>query len=140
MKTSPPSPRSSAIGPLGTTSYAERSVTCLHCQKVHDRGFIWNFSDTVRVCFTCYRVMGDDERKCYERAAAKSKSETAEAQTTASKETSSKGARSSMKVMGLVTILIVILAVGAYFLYKPLAVEIAEHRALSGESRTPVHR
>jgi len=116
-------------------SHVERSVTCLHCQKAHNSGFIWNFSDTVRVCFTCYREMGEDGRKRYERDAARSKSKKAGSQTTGSK-----GIGFAVKVMGLLALLIVILGAGAWFFYKPLTGESAEHRVWAGESRMPAHR
>ena len=151
MKICPPPPRSSAIGPLGTTSYAERSVTCLHCQKVHDRGFIWKFSDEVRVCFTCYRVMGEDGRKGYERKAAKSKSKQPEPRPTAefqakesptatSKETRFKGGGSAMKVIALLALFIIILGAGACFLYKPLTGETPEHGLWARVNRMPANR
>jgi hypothetical protein len=152
MKTCPPPPRSSAIGPLGTTSYVERSVTCLHCQKVHDRGFIWKFSDEVSVCFTCYRVMGEDGRKSYERKAAKSKSkqqpepqltvpQVRESSAIASKETNSNGGGSTMKILALLALLIVVLG-GAttYFLYQPLTAQPPEHRLWARAGRIPVNR
>lgn len=150
MKTCPPPPRSSAIGPLGTTSYTERSVTCVHCQKVHDRGFIWNFSETLRVCFTCYRTMGDDGRKSYERKAAKEKpkqtgSSATEPQATAPKagEPTAHGSTGSgyaVKVACLLAFLIVLLGAGACYVYKPLSGELAERRASSSESRMPLRR
>ncbi|MEI9898328.1 MAG: hypothetical protein WDN28_31840 [Chthoniobacter sp.] len=107
-------------------SHVERSVICRHCQKAHDRGFIWNFSDTVRVCFTCYRVMGEDARKSYERTAARAESKKA--------GSGSKGIRSARKAMGILALLIVILGAVACFLYKPLNREIAEQRVWAGES------
>lgn len=153
MKTCPPPPRSSAIGPLGTTSYAERSVTCLHCQKVHDRGFIWKFSDEIPVCFTCYRVMGEEGRKSYERKAAKSKSKqppeppsatiphAKESPTAALKETASKGRGSARKMMAICALLIVVLEGAAtYYLYKPLTAEPPEHRLWARASRVSANR
>jgi hypothetical protein len=112
-------------------SHVERSVTCLHCRKDHHSGFIWSFSDTVRVCFTCYRVMGEDGRKSYERDAARAKSKQARAQKTGS----SKGAGYAMKVMGILALLIVILGAGACLFYKPLTAEIAEQRVWASLSR-----
>src|SRR6266567_7897206 len=130
MRIFPPAPRSSAIGPLATMSHVERSVSCLHCQKVHDRGFIWNFSDTVRVCFTCYRVMGEDARKRYERDAARGESKQAGPQATGSKEIGY-----ARKVIGILALSIIIIGAGAWFLYKPLTGKIAQQRVWAGESR-----
>jgi hypothetical protein len=112
-------------------SHVERAVTCLHCQKVHDRGFIWNFSDTVRVCFTCYRVMGEAARKSYERKAARGKSKKAGAQTTGS-------TGYALKAMGILALLIVILGAGACFL--SLTGEFAVQRVRAGESRMPTNQ
>jgi len=111
-------------------SHVERSVICLHCQKVHNSGFIWKFSETLRVCFTCYRVMGEDGRKKYERDAAKGESKKAEPQTvgseaTESQTTESKGTGSAGKVLG---ILLGILGAGARFLSKSPTGKTAEQR------------
>jgi hypothetical protein len=116
-------------------SHVEQSVICLHCQKVHNQGFIWNFSDTVRVCFTCYRVMGEDRRKCYERNAARGKSKQAGPQTPGSKAIGH-----ARKVMGILALSIVILGASARFLYKPLAGAIAEQQVRVAESRMPANR
>ena len=116
-------------------SHVEQSVVCLHCQKVHNPGFIWNFSDTIRVCFTCYREMGEDGRKRYERGASRGESKKAGAQATRMK-----GTGSAMKVMGVLALVIVMLGAGAYFFYKPLTEGIAEQRVWAGESRIPAHR
>jgi len=91
-------------------SHVERAVTCLHCHKVHNRGFIWNFSDTVRVCFTCYRVMGEDGRKSYERQAARAEAKTARLQTGGSK-----GTGYAVKVIGVLALLSALLGAGVWF-------------------------
>lgn len=126
VKTSPPPPRSSAIGPLTTMSHVERSVICLHCQKPHSPGFMWNFSDTVRVCFTCYREMGEEMRKKYERGVVKS--------------SEPEKAGYAMKVVSILALLIAILGASAYFFYWPLAEGVAEHRVQAGESQVPAGR
>jgi hypothetical protein len=94
-------------------SHVEQSVICLHCQKVHNAGFIWKFSDTVRVCFTCFREMGEDVRKGYERRAARGL----------------RGKGYALKMIGILTLLIVVLGAGACYFYKPLNGEIAQLRA-----------
>jgi len=124
MKLFPPPPRSSAIGPLCKMSHIEQSVICLHCQKVHNPGFIWKFSETVRVCFTCFREMGEDARKTYERHAAKTESKKA-----ASLAAAAKGKGYTRKMMGILALLIV-LGAGAFYFCHPLTGEIAELRAL----------
>jgi len=126
-------------------------VTCLHCQKVHDRGFIWKFSDEVRVCFTCYRVMGEDGRKGYERKAAKSKSKQAAPSTPESQKSPPQAAASkvaapksrgsaTLKVISLLALLIVVLGAGACFLHKPPTGETPEHRLWARASRMPANR
>jgi hypothetical protein len=106
-------------------SHVEKSVICLHCQKVHDRGFIWNFSDTVRVCFTCYRVMGGDGRKSYEREAARGEAKNAAPEAVGSQATGSKGPGSATKVVGILT---AILGAGPRFLSKALTGKPAEQQ------------
>ncbi|MEP6669636.1 MAG: hypothetical protein ABJF10_10815 [Chthoniobacter sp.] len=104
-------------------SHVEQSVTCLHCQKAHHPGFIWNFSPAVRVCFTCYREMGEDARRSYERDAARGKLNKAGTRARGSKEISY-----ARKVIGILTLVLVILSAGACLFYKPLNEEIAEQR------------
>jgi len=91
-------------------THVEQSVACLHCQKVHHPGFIWNFSETVRVCFTCYREMGEDARKSFERTAAKAKSKKA-----ALEKRGAKGTGYALKVLGILALLVVLLGAGAWF-------------------------
>lgn len=120
-------------------SRMERSVTCVHCQKAHDRGFIWNFSDTLRVCFTCYRVMGEDGRKGYERKAAREKPKKAEVPTTGLQPAGAKGMSYATKVVCLLALLIAILGAGACYLYKPLTGEGAEQHLWARESHLHRH-
>ena len=72
----------------------------------------------IRVCFTCYREMGEDGRKRYERAAARAKIGRAR------------------KVIGLVTLVLLILGASAWFFCKPLRGQIAEQRLWAGQGWT----
>lgn len=110
-------------------SHACRSVICLHCQKVHNPGFVWNFSETVRVCFTCFREMGEEGRKSYEQRALKS----GVAKTAGS-------AGSAMKIVGILALLLTVLGVSAYYFYQPLTEGAVEHRVAIRESRAPARR
>ena len=101
-------------------SHVERSVICLHCQKPHSPGFMWNFSDMVRVCFTCYREMGEELRKKYERGVVKS--------------SEAKKAGHTMKLVSILALLIAILGVSAYYFYRPLTEDVADHRAVAREN------
>lgn len=82
---------------------------------------MWNFSETVRVCFTCYRVMGEEARKNYERGIVKGES---------------KKTGYAMKVgVGILAAAVVIVAVGLYYLGRPLGEQVAVHRVAAGASR-----
>lgn len=87
---------------------------------------MWNFSDTVRVCFTCYREMGEELRKKYERGSVKS--------------SEPKKAGYAMKVVSILALLIAILGVSAYFLYRPLDEGVAQNRAVARDNGLPTAR
>lgn len=92
---------------------------------------MWNFSDTVRVCFTCFRVMGEEGRKGYEHRAAKSAPKT---------PAQAKPAGRSWKTVGVLALLGAILAAGLFYYYQPLNARVAEHHLAVRESRAPVRR
>ncbi|HSI10750.1 MAG TPA: hypothetical protein VK961_01845, partial [Chthoniobacter sp.] len=91
----------------------------------HSPGFVWNFSGTVRVCFTCYREMGEETRKRYARGDVKS-------------EPNKSGY--SAKMLSILALLIIILGVSAYFLSKPLVEDVTEHRVVVREHHRHVVR
>jgi len=87
---------------------------------------MWNFSETVRVCFTCYRVMGEEGRKKYERGIVKGES---------------KKAGYAMKaVVGILAAVVVIVVAGVYLFGKPIAEQVAMHRMMPAESRVVLGR
>jgi hypothetical protein len=106
-------------------SHVERSVICVHCQKPHNPGFIWNFSDTLRVCFTCYRGMGDELRDGYERRAGK-KGLANRSKPVGTPTRVSRKRRSSARAMSLVVVFLAILAANTWFSDRPITWQLAD--------------
>ena len=87
---------------------------------------MWNFSETVRVCFTCYRVLGEEGRKKYERGIVKGESK--------------KDGYAMKAVVGILAAAVVIVVAGAYLFGKPIAEQVAMHRMMPAESRVVLGR
>ena len=82
---------------------------------------MWNFSANVRVCFTCFRVMGEEGRKKYERGLVK---------------TEPRKAGFAMKlVVGILAAAVVTVVAGIYLFGKPIAKQVAVHRVAAPGSQ-----